>query len=80
MNRGSTDNFSSPLVKGRVNAANDGVGMPTSDDKSKFVVVVGTNVEYGRFLELGTSTIAPRPYLRPILEKYRNSIIKLLTK
>ena len=29
---------------------------------------VGTNVEYGRFLELGTSRMKPRPFLRPSLD------------
>ncbi len=33
------------------------------------VARVGTNVTYGRFLELGTSDIEPRPWLRPALAK-----------
>lgn len=28
---------------------------------------IGTNVEYGRYLELGTDQMAARPYLRPAL-------------
>ena len=28
---------------------------------------VGTNVDYGRYLELGTRKILPRPWLRPAL-------------
>ncbi len=55
---------------------NDGVGMPESE-KNKIKVVVGTNVEYGAYLELGTSKMEPRPYLRPVLEKYRDKIRRL---
>lgn len=32
--------------------------------------LVGTNVKYGRYLEYGTSKMAPRPYLRPALLKH----------
>ena len=73
--QGDTDSFSAP--SGKASGVRDGVGEPASK-QDQITVVVGTNVEYGGFLELGTSKIQPRPYLRPILEKYRSQIISLL--
>jgi hypothetical protein len=55
----------------------DGVGQPPSEGSDTFTVVVGTNVVYGRYLELGTNKMLPRPYLRPILEKYRSIIANI---
>lgn len=69
----------SGFIRGEVQApalAEEGVGRPVTDLNS-FIVVVGTNVEYGGFLELGTSKMRARPYLRPILEKYREKIRNL---
>ena len=40
-------------------------------------VPVGTNVEYGYFLELGTSKMAPRPFLRPALHRTRKKVVKI---
>ena len=51
----------------------DGVGEPSAG-RNEVVVVVGTNVWYGRDLELGTSKIKPRPFLRPALENNRAKI------
>ena len=36
-----------------------------------FTVRVGTNVEYAYGLEFGTSKVAPRPFLRPALDRLR---------
>lgn len=38
---------------------------------------VGTNVEYGRYLELGTSKMAARPFLTPAVEKNRAKVEKI---
>lgn len=36
------------------------------------LLIVGTGVEYAKFLEFGTSKIAPRPHLRPVIkDSYR---------
>jgi len=40
-------------------------------------VLVGTNVEYAAYVELGTSKMAAQPYLRPALEANVNEIRKL---
>lgn len=39
-------------------------------------VAVGTNLKYGRFLEFGTSNIAPRPWLYPSLKQNIKKIVK----
>ena len=36
--------------------------MPVPEESS---VYVGTNVEYGAFVELGTSRMPPRPFIKP---------------
>jgi hypothetical protein len=41
---------------------------------------VGTNVVYGRFLELGTSLMAARPWLRRSLLELRSRIQTLLSR
>ena len=38
---------------------------------------VGTNVEYGYYLELGTSKMEPRPFLRPALIRTRKKVVKI---
>lgn len=55
----------------------DGIGQP-GGNKKKFVVVVGTNVEYGVFQEYGARKISAHPYLRPALEKNKGRIKQLL--
>lgn len=47
----------------------------TSDGKAAYI---GTNVEYGKYVELGTVKMAAQPYLRPAAadqgETYRNIV------
>jgi HK97 gp10 family phage protein len=38
---------------------------------------VGTNVNYGYYLEIGTSKMAPRPYLRPALIRTRKKVVRI---
>lgn len=38
-------------------------------DREK-AVIIGTNVEYGPYVELGTANMLPRPFLRPAAQDY----------
>lgn len=50
-----------------------------SYDESAMTSRVGTPVAYGKFLELGTSKMAARPYLRAALAENRKEIVKIIT-
>ena len=39
-------------------------------------VIIGSDVEYAKYLEMGTSKMEPRPFLQPALEKNREQIKK----
>jgi HK97 gp10 family phage protein len=41
---------------------------------------VGTDVEYGLYLELGTSKMAPRPFLRPSLRRTRRDVKRIFKR
>jgi len=47
-------------------------------DRKRLIGRVGTNVLYGKFLELGTRKMAARPFIRPGLEKARHMIGRIL--
>ena len=46
--------------------------------KSEDYVRIGTNVEYGPYVELGTWKMGPRPFLRTALNKSKAIIMKIL--
>ena len=50
------------------------LGRITHEVVGSEAVRVGTNVEYGKFLELGTQHIAPRPFLLPAVARNRREI------
>lgn len=41
-------------------------------------VAVGTNVEYAPYIELGTSKMGARPYIRPAIEDYMNEYKQII--
>ena len=41
---------------------------------------IGTNVDYGKFVELGTSKMAPRPYLTPAATQHGSEYKELAEK
>ncbi len=49
------------------------------DGEDELCIVVGTNVQYGVWLETGTYYMAPRPYIRPALAANLPTIQKILT-
>lgn len=46
----------------------------TESDTSSIALQIGTNLDYGRYLELRTSKMAPRPYLRATFLERLNRI------
>lgn len=40
------------------------------DDSERMIRKIGTNLDYGLYLEVGTSKMTERPYLRPALFKF----------
>lgn len=40
-----------------------------SVDESDNTAMVGTNVEYGKYVELGTSKMSARPFLKPTIQE-----------
>lgn len=41
---------------------------------------IGTNVEYGKYLELGTTNMAPRPFLRRTIDEESQKVKEILSK
>lgn len=61
MNRGEVE---------RTAGIDDGIGNPGEGVNGEFTVVVGSNVEYFPYLELGTRHLAPAAMLRRAFERY----------
>lgn len=49
-------------------------------DKDELVTRIGTNVEYGIYVEMGTVKMSPRPFLRMGLYTSENKIEEILSK
>lgn len=54
------------------------VSVATEYDPDTLTARVGTNVKHGKFLELGTSRMAARPWLRPSLSENKRDIVKII--
>jgi hypothetical protein len=49
-------------------------------DENNLVARVGTNVNYGRWLELGTRRLQPHPWLRPSLAMATPQVRRILSR
>lgn len=63
-----------PVDTGRLRAS---LSHEVEKSGGEIVGRVGTNVEYGVYVEYGTSKISGKPYLRPALEKNKGKIKQL---
>ncbi len=70
LSRGKTDSKALP---------EDGIGKPARRE-NLFTVVVGTNVVYAPWLEMGTRRMAARPFVRPAFDRMRSRIASMITK
>ena len=41
-------------------------------------VYIGTNVEYGQYVELGTSRMSPKPFLKPAIVDYKEEYKQIM--
>jgi len=71
----STDGEVKGLNSSTGQKANLDDGVKPNPDKNS--VIIGTNVEYAPYVELGTSKMAAQPYLNPALELNKGNIKKI---
>jgi len=45
-----------------------------SVDQGSMTAIVGTSLKYGLYLELGTSRMAARPFIRPAIDRVRQKL------
>jgi hypothetical protein len=49
-------------------------------DENNLVARIGTNVNYGRWLEIGTRRLRPRPWLRPSMAQATPQVRRILSR
>lgn len=64
----------SPTYKRTGRLRNSISNKPVPEEQS---VYIGTNVEYAAFVEMGTSRMPPRPYLKPAAAEYGDQYKKI---
>lgn len=60
----------------KLNVDKDKVNEPEAKE-DKFIVVVGSNVEYAPYVELGTKKMSPRAFLRRAFEKNKKLLERI---
>ena len=64
-----------PNKQGKVR---EGTYSGTAAEKSQPCVYIGSGVEYAPFIEMGTSRMAPRTFIRPAVEDFRQEYKEIL--
>jgi len=65
----ATQSTQSGFVNGKSSGSRDSDTM--SNGAGKDEVIIGSNVEYAAFVELGTRNMSAQPYLRPAINNYQ---------
>jgi len=73
----SPDGPNRGAIKGQAHQE-DAIYKPKTVDDS-VVLTVGTNVPYSYFLEHGTRKLQMRPFLRPMLERFKRVLVDYIT-
>ena len=50
----------------------------TNNQEDAYTVVIGTNVEYAPYVELGTTRAREQPFLRPAIENHKHEFEKIV--
>lgn len=49
-----------------------------SHESDETTAIIGTNVEYAKYVEAGTSKMEPRPYLKPAIQNHINEYKQII--
>lgn len=61
-----TTSYKSKKTKGKAQTSGSYSGTaPTDSSRDQLSLYIGTNVEYGRYIEYGTVKMRPRPFIKP---------------
>lgn len=67
-----------PLARVDTGAMRDSINTKTNVTANGAEAIVGTNIEYAIYHELGTSRITAKPFLQPALQRNKKNARKLI--